>query len=481
VPHTRRELIAGALAVAAGMPLARRVRAAPRPVLNDASRLNPTPVAKHWRADSADPDDFLARLRAELAEAARAKRPVAVGVARHSMGGQSLPRDGTAITLRGGRVQTDTGAKTYRVDAGTRWAEVIRALDPLGFSPAVMQSNSDFGVGSTFCVNSHGWAVPYGPFGSTVRTMRLMLADGTIVDCSRDKNGELFALAMGGYGLFGVVIDLDVDMVPNMLLAPRIELMKADEFAARFIAAITGDATVRMAYGRLSVAHHGFLDEAEMVTFRPVPNPPAHLPTTANRNLLARVTRNVYRAQIGNEAAKRARWLAETRIAPAISSWIVTRNTLLNTPVSNLAGADPRRTDILHEYFLPPERLNAFLAQCREIIPSARAEFLNVTLRYVGPDDTAALAYAPTPRVAAVMSFSQEIGPSGEADMIQLTERLIDAAISLGGAFYLPYRLHARRDQVRSAYPRAERFAERKRFHDPGLLFRNAMWDAYFA
>ena len=479
--HTRREVIGGALALAASTALARRSGAALRPILNDASRLNPTPVAKHWRADAANPDDFIARLRAELAEATAAKRPVAVGVARHSMGGQSLPRDGTAITLRGGKLRADTAAKTYRVDAGTRWSEVIQALDPLGFSPAVMQSNNDFGVGSTFCVNSHGWPVPYGPFGSTVRAMRLMLADGAIMECSRETNSELFGLAMGGYGLFGIIIDLDVDMVPNMLLAPRVELMKGDAFAGRFVAAITGDAAVRMAYGRLSVARHSFFDEAVMITYRAAPNPPAHLPVTTSKSFLTGISRDVYRAQTGSETAKRARWLAETRLNPAISSGIATRNTLMNEPVSNLASGDMRRTDILHEYFVPPERLPEFLASCRDIIPPARAEFLNVTLRYVGPDDTALLAYAPTRRIAAVMSFSQEISPEGEVDMIQVTERLIDAAIGLGGAFYQPYRLHARRDQVRAAYPRAEAFAERKRFYDPHLLFRNAMWDAYFA
>src|SRR5262249_18910748 len=31
---------------------------------------------------------------------------------------------------------------TYRVDAGVRWASVIKALDPIGFSPTVMQSNT---------------------------------------------------------------------------------------------------------------------------------------------------------------------------------------------------------------------------------------------------------------------------------------------------------------------------------------------------
>jgi len=108
-------------------------------------------------------------------------------------------------------------------------------------------------------------------------------------------------------------------------------------------------------------------------------------------------------------------------------------------------------------------------------------EFLNVTLRYVGADETSVLAYAPQRRIAAVMSFSQEITPEAEAEMLQLTEAMIDRMIAIGGCFYLPYRLHARRDQVERAYRNTARFVERKLHYDPGLLFRNAMWQAYFA
>ena len=84
-------------------------------------------------------------------------------------------------------------------------------------------------------------------------------------------------------------------------------------------------------------------------------------------------------------------------------------------------------------------------------------------------------------RIAAVMSFSQQISPDGEADMITMTEALIEGVKDIGGAFYLPYRLHARRDQVRSIYPRTDEFTDAKRRLDPSLIFRNMMWDAYFA
>ena len=191
------------------------------------------------------------------------------------------------------------------------------------------------------------------------------------------------------------------------------------------------------------------------------------------------VSREVFRAQIGSDRAKRARWYAETVAGPKASSGIASRNRLLNEPVANLAGRDRARTDILHEYFLPAGGLETFLDAARTIIPASRQELLNVTLRYVEEDRTSVLAYARGPRVAAVLLFSQRMTRADEEDMAAMTQRLIDAALDAGGSFYLPYRLHARRDQLARAYPRLEEFRERKRRHDPGLLFRNAMWDRY--
>jgi FAD/FMN-containing dehydrogenase len=322
--------------------------------------------------------------------------------------------------------------------------------------------------------------VPYGPFGSTVRSLRLMLADGTVVSCSRTENQELFRLAMGGYGLVGIVVELEGYMVENLLLRPTHAVMPSAELAGRFIRAIDDDPLVRMAYGRLSVARRGFLDEALLVTYRRTRST-GPLPRAGTGGLVATVSREVYRAQIGSEAAKRARWFAETRAMPRAASGIATRNTLMNEPVSNLAGRDRSRTDILHEYFVPPDRFKDFVAACQQIIPRSGIEFLNVTLRYVAADTESVLSFAPTRRIAAVMSFSQELRPESEAKMRGMTEALIERVVAIGGAFYLPYRLHAKREQVEKAYANVARFVERKRHYDPQLVFRNAMWDAYFA
>lgn len=473
---SRRGIVSGMVAGAAAALVPKTVRAQPRIVMNDASRLSPTPVFKHWIVKPEPDADLIAAFRKELQDAAAQKRPVCVGAARHSMGGQSLPRNGVAITMDVDRCESDRKAMTFRVNGGTRWHQVIAHLDKLGLSPAVMQSNSDFGVAATFSVNAHGWPTPYGPFGATVRSFRIMMSDGSILTCSRTENPELFALAMGGYGLFGIILDLEVDMVENRMMRPRTAVMPAEDFAARFIKA-AHEPDVRMIYGRLNVQRGEFFEEAKLVSYGFAPTPKDGLPPVRRVGAFPFLTRELYRAQVGSERAKAARWFAEKRA----SGGTATRNSLMNEPAENLENRDRRRTDILHEYFVPPAAFNAFVDGCRTVIPKAKTEFLNVTLRHVLRDDTSVLSFAPTDRIAAVMSFSQEITPEGEADMIVTTEALIDLVRSVGGSYYLPYRLHARPDQFAAIYPNAGRFAERKRHYDPGLLFRNALWDNYLA
>jgi hypothetical protein len=103
-----------------------------------------------------------------------------------------------------------------------------------------------------------------------------------------------------------------------------------------------------------------------------------------------------------------------------------TRNSLMNEPVVTLDDRDSERTDILHEYFVPPERFAEFIDACQEVIPSSNQEMLNTTLRYVKADRESVLSFAPEQRVSAVMSFSQEKSVRAEEDMTRMTRELID-------------------------------------------------------
>ncbi len=445
--------------------------------LNDASGLSETPIHRRVFLTDDPGEALAAKLRAEMANAVGEGRPVAVSAARHSMGGQAIPRDGHAITCDNGWIEPDTENGVYRVHAGARWSQVIAALDPLGFSPKVMQSNNDFGVGATFCVNAHGWPVPHGPMGATVRSFRMVNAQGEWITCSREENADLFGMSMGGYGLAGLLTDLTVEMVPNRRLVPSYQEMPGRE-VGRALAEAVADPDVDMAYGRVTVDRARLFEDGLLITYRPDADQ-SDLPPAAGSGWVSKASRHIYRAQLGNETVKRARWWTETDLGPLVGGGSVTRNSLINEPVVTLDDRDPARTDILHEYFVAPERFADFVAACQEVIPASYQEFLNVTLRYVAADPDSWLAYAPVPRIAAVMSFSQEMTARAEADMARMTHDLIERVIDIGGTYYLPYRLHATRGQFQRGYPRAREFVAEKRRIDPDLIFRNALWDRY--
>jgi FAD/FMN-containing dehydrogenase len=152
----------------------------------------------------------------------------------------------------------------------------------------------------------------------------------------------------------------------------------------------------------------------------------------------------------------------------------------MNEPVVTLDDGDPTRTDILHEYFVAPDRFADFVGAAKAIIPGSYQELLNITLRWVEQDPVSVLSYAPDgPRIASVLLFSQEMTARAEADMARMTRELIDAVLAIGGSYYLPYRPHAKLEQFLRCYPRTLDFLKVKLEADPKLLLRNALWDNY--
>ena len=71
-----------------------------------------------------------------------------------------------------------------------------------------MQSYSSFSVGGTLSVNAHGITTDH-CLAESVLAFHFILADGREIDCARDSADKdaqaLFGLALGGYGLFGVI------------------------------------------------------------------------------------------------------------------------------------------------------------------------------------------------------------------------------------------------------------------------------------
>src|SRR5690606_36829415 len=167
----------------------------------------------------ADPVEAEEQLRALLRRARAENLKVAIAGARHSMGGHTIYPGGVAVDmLPFNRMSLDTETDILHVGSGARWSEILPYLNQHGKSVAVMQSNNSFSIGGSISVNCHSWQTGKPPICSTVESFRLMLHDGTVTTCSRAQNQELFSLALGGYGLFGIILDVDLRVVPNEML-----------------------------------------------------------------------------------------------------------------------------------------------------------------------------------------------------------------------------------------------------------------------
>jgi FAD/FMN-containing dehydrogenase len=453
--------------------------AAPRQLLNDASGLNPTPVRGISFA-AASTEETVGRIGPLLRQIASGDEPaLVVSGARHSMGGQSLLSGGWVLdTLPMTAVSVDAAAQTMRVGAGVTWRTIIPVLNAAGYAPNVMQSNNDFTVGGSLSVNCHGWHTNSPPIASTVRSLRLLTASGKITTCGPNENSELFGLVLGGYGLYGIILDADLAIVPNVVYEPRFEAVPTSEYAAVFAERVYAQGSrIEMAYGRLSVDPQSFLDGAIIGTYVPVPQTRGRvLPLTHDTH--GGLRRAIFRNSAGSGLGKTLRWWLELHLNPVLAG-PVSRNNILNAAAGVLANDDPGSTDILHEYFVPQARLWEFVQAAREIIPRDAGNLLNVTVRDVRRDDRSAMAYAREDVFGLVMLFVQERTQAGEAQMRTMTRSLIDAAIASGGTFYLPYRAHETIEQLRHGYPAWDAAMRAKDRHDPDGVFRDTFYDKY--
>jgi FAD/FMN-containing dehydrogenase len=394
------------------------------------------------------------------------------------MGGHAICPDGIVLNmLPFAHLELDAERWLLRAGAGARWSAIVPFLDARGFSPQVMQSNNDFTVGGSLSVNCHGWQARRPPIAGTVESLRVMIPDGTIVRCSRTENTERFALVLGGYGLFGIILEAELRVVPNERYRSEAEALTAATFAVRFAATV--DDETPMAYGRLCIVPGDlFLKEAILTRFRKAPCQASEIPPLGGLSYTG-LRREVFRAQIGSNAGKELRWKAEKKLGETVGNSFVSRNQLFSEPADVYAERNADRTDILHEYFVPVGHMEEFLTRVRAIVPRYRVDLLNVTVRHVLEDHDARLRYADQEMFALVMLFNQPRQADADGIMETFTREMIDAALSCGGRYYLPYRLHATVEQFHRAYPQAAAFFAKKRELDPDGLLQNQFYRKY--
>lgn len=445
-------------------------------LVDDASRLNSTPVKVQEVPE--DPEEAVQLLRELLQTAQSTGKKVALAGARHTMGGHTIYTNGISLDMSGFKhMELDSKSNILHVGSGTRWEDIIPYLNAHGRSVAVMQSNNDFSVGGTMSANAHGWQHNSPPFAATVDSFQLMLANGSVLRCSRGENPELFSLVLGGYGLFGIILDVDLRVVKNEIYRAQRMVVPTQQYVEIFEKQVNQATNIGMVYGRISVAPDHFLKEAIITIYRRETSSSGFIPALSKQSPRG-LTRTIFRGEVESNYGKNLRWQLEKSLGGEAGSQ-VSRNQILNRSSRLLENQKLANTDILHEYFISPQSLEAFLQKCRTIIPKHQGDLLNITVRNVYQDKDSFLRYADQELFGLVMLFHQRRTRESEAQMQAMTIELIDAALDVEGQYYLPYRLHATEQQFARAYPQAGEFFSLKRQYDPEEVFQNQFYLKY--
>jgi FAD/FMN-containing dehydrogenase len=406
-------------------------RAQDRLVRSDVARLSPA------RVERVDQVQRLEQLSAALREARERKLKVSISGSRHSQGGHTYTAGAIVLDMRGfNRIRSiDPEAMTITVESGATWDEVQRAIAPRGLALKVMQSSNVFTVGGTLSANAHGRDIDVTQFVEVVESFGLLLADGRVVTVSRTENPELFSLVIGGYGMYGVVLDVTLRVARDELYEQRAVSMDYTEFPGYFARHIKADSDVVLMLARPSIdpSPDSFLRELVVVTWRRAqPGQAGNFELTEE----AHVWRDKLFFGLSRrfDWAKSLRWKLQKRVELGSgASRIMSRNNSMRPPLAPLELLDYRsrsNTDIIQEYYVPVENFIPFMDRFRDILVAGKMNVLSSTVRYVSPNATPLLAYAPHREAFAIIHMSKlGLDSSGQAHAAAVIRQLIDAAI----------------------------------------------------
>lgn len=438
-------------------------------IVNDVTGLNPVRVMAIVAPESVE----------EVQEALqRTTGPVSIGGGRFSMGGQTASPGSLHIDMRtlNRVVAFSPTARTIRVQAGTRWCDLQRFIDPHGLSVKIMQTYANFTVGGALSVNCHGRYVGLGPLVLSVRAIRVVLHDGTAVEATRESNAEVFRGAIGGYGALGVIVEVELDLDENQRVERRDAVMPLAEYWSFFKDQVRDNPA--------AIFHNADLYGPHYTSLRAVTWSETDKPATVRERLQSPgraypLQRYFLWSMSETPFGKERR---EKLIDPLLylRGKVHWRNYEAGYDVAELEPPSRmHRTYVLQEYFVPVERLTDFVPKMAEILRRHRVNALNISIRHAMPDPDTLLAWAPTETFAFVLYHKQRTRENARRRVAVWTRELIDAVLSVGGAYYLPYQPHATHEQFHRAYPRAQALFALKQRLDPEGRFTNALWDKY--
>lgn len=165
-----------------------------------------------------------------------------------SYGDAALNREGGIISHErlGRMLSFDPATGVLSAEAGVSFHCIIETLLPRGFFPHVTPGTRFVTLGGAIAADVHGKNHHCdGSLASCVIDFDLLVADGSILRCSRNENPDLFFATLGGMGLTGSILRASIRLSPVSSAYMRVSQQRARNLDHALDLFITGDDAYR--------------------------------------------------------------------------------------------------------------------------------------------------------------------------------------------------------------------------------------------
>ncbi|THJ24846.1 MAG: FAD-binding oxidoreductase [Nitrospira sp. CG24E] len=477
--------LAGAAAV---MPwgCAQLVTRQPGTLLNDVhSGLNETTVRDVISVRSSED------IQRVIERAIREERSLSVAGGRHAMGAQQFGTDTLHVDTKSlNRVLNfDSGSGLIEVEAGMQWPELIQATLAMQEGAAKRwgivqkQTGADrLSIGGGLSANIHGRGLKLKPFVGDIESFKLVSADGQVVSCSRSQNSDLFKLAIGGYGLFGIVLSVTLRLLQRQKLQRIVELVRIDDVMQLFEQRIAEGFLYGDCQFALDPASEDFLRRGIFSCYKPV-DPAMPIPARQREIAEEQWLRLFYLAHADKTKAFDV-YSSEYLTTNGQIYWSDTHQTSYypegyHRSLDSKMSAGASGSEMITELYVPRRELASFFSDMREDFRRHQVDVIYGTIRLIERDDESFLAWAREPWACTVLNLHVTHTSEGIERAAASFRRLIDLAGKHGGSYFLTYHKWASRAQVESCYPQFAEFLRLKRKYDPQERFQSDWYRHY--
>ncbi|MHB8652117.1 MAG: FAD-binding oxidoreductase [Minisyncoccota bacterium] len=440
-------------------------------IVNDVTEINPVNVV----------DIVVPHTTEEIVQAVKMNKHVSVGGGRNSMGGQTASERAVQIDMREYNkvLNLSTTTKEITVQSGIRWRDIQDYIDPYNLSVEIMQTYSNFTVGGSLSVNVHGRYVGLGPIILSVKKFKIVLADGSVIEASPQKNTDIFYSAIGGMGGIGVITDVTLALADNVNVERVQVKLPTSQYVDYFKAHVRTNSNV--------IFHNGDIYPPDFESISAVSWVKTDKSPTTKSRLIPRA-QDYWKERIAWVIMSEwpaGRWVREFIIDPILyhgTPPVHTRNYEASYDYAELEPEMRNQTTyVLQEYFVPVERFDEWIPKMKKVFSDYDVNVINVSIRHALADPGSKLAWAKKESFAFVVYYKQGTDETAKKRVTQWTREMIDQVLSVDGTYYLPYQLQATDDQFHRAYPGAIDYFEIKKNYDPTDKFTNKLWDKYYS